>query len=234
MNNYDDVLLRNVIVGISSYFWKRIHITITKNNDTQQVNVPFFYSMTGEEQFLTDFFVSTDKNYNNLRIDGNVDKVPRGIFHISNGGRSSDEMTQRYIRSVHMESKENEYGNQINAKSSVVDHIPISLDFGSKVICSSDIQRLKIFESLIKALYNTDVVYIRYNGFNSIPVMIGFPDDFDISKDFVFQYPDNGSNKPQLEFSFSILTYLPNIDHSSTFNVSNKMSNIKINNKKAE
>ncbi len=56
--NVDDVFLRNIIVGLLRSLNEKL--TYTQINDQQQileVFVPFFYSMSGDESFLQDFYL---------------------------------------------------------------------------------------------------------------------------------------------------------------------------------
>ncbi len=56
--NVDDVFLRNVIVGLLRSLNEKL--TYTQINDQQQileVFVPFFYSMSGDESFLQDYYL---------------------------------------------------------------------------------------------------------------------------------------------------------------------------------
>lgn len=232
MDNHDDVFLRSLIIGIISYFWEKVNITQVRDNKITNINVPFFYSMVGEEQFLTDFFTQNIKNYQHLKVEGNTEKVPRGIIKMNTSGKSSDELSQRYTRSIYNKTSNNKYGQTVEQYSSKVEHIPITSSFTAKVITSSEIQRFKIFEKILKSLQKVDLFNIRYMGFNAISVMIGFPDDIDISKAFEFNYPDNES-KPILEFPFETLTFLPDVDYSTEFHINNNIKNFEINNNKS-
>jgi hypothetical protein len=83
--NTDEVFLRNLIISfIRSLNEKLTYIQVNDQQNILQVYVPFFYSMTGDESFLQDFFIE----YKNCLTDephaeGNYDVVPRGVVQMT-------------------------------------------------------------------------------------------------------------------------------------------------------
>ena len=56
--NIDEVFLRNVIVGMLKTLNDKLTYTqINEQQEVLEVFVPFFYSMSGDESFLQDFYM---------------------------------------------------------------------------------------------------------------------------------------------------------------------------------
>ena len=79
--NKDNTILRYIIVSLlaelkdKTYFYNRI------DEDTlSKVNIPFYYSVTGGERFLTDNFLykPIDEGY----AIGDYEVVPRGVIQL--------------------------------------------------------------------------------------------------------------------------------------------------------
>ena len=57
--NADDSVVRHIIIGLISDLNNKIYFYRQKDNDTRiVVDVPFYYSITGDDQFLRDNFLS--------------------------------------------------------------------------------------------------------------------------------------------------------------------------------
>ena len=79
--NTDEVFLRGLITSLlKSLNDKLKYIQINDKQEVLEVYVPFFYSMTGDESFLQDFFLEYTECLTDKKMaEGNYDVLPRGI-----------------------------------------------------------------------------------------------------------------------------------------------------------
>lgn len=224
-NNYEDVWFRNVIVAVQSALYEKVHIWEIRDKQRTTIPIPFFYSMTGDEQFLMDYFLNTDRYCGDLstKIEGNTGKVPRGVLKPSGADISSDSVVSKFERSVYKRTIASEFGKEVRTMSAATQWIPISMQFEANVMCSSDIMRMKVFQQIIRKFYKTIKIYMNFEGFSKIPVMIGFPESFDINKDFQFMH-DADNKRPELGFAIEVLSYLPDVDYETERHTEEKMS----------
>ena len=87
--NKDDSVIRHWIVGLLAdlnkkvSFWRQID-----NENRVLVDVPFYYAVTGDENFMKDNFLFSTANGFDCspkpeKADGNYDVVPRGVVNLS-------------------------------------------------------------------------------------------------------------------------------------------------------
>jgi hypothetical protein len=100
--------------------------------------------------------------------------------------------------------------------------IPLRYDVEMKVKSGSDIERLKIFETVIKKLYKTKKFFIKYGGFPKLPCRVSFPENYNVTKNFNFNYPSD-DKRPMLIFNVELLTFMPVIDESTIRNNEEKI-----------
>ena len=60
--NKDDVLFRNILIGVLHSLQDRIYWYNTINNEDTKVDVPVYYTVAGSERFLSDIFLNLAEN----------------------------------------------------------------------------------------------------------------------------------------------------------------------------
>lgn len=210
--NYHNVFVRNVIVGVSSFLYDIMEIEETINDEDRMKKVPIFYSMSGSEQFLTDYFLNTDKYHGQLscKIEGNVNTIPSGVFTIKTGGISTQDTTSP-SRMVYDKEIETELTNEVRKYSAETEILVETFTLEFTIKASSDIEKWKIYDAIVENLYKVKKFYIRYKGFNKLPCLIGFPENYDVQKQIQFRFNDN-DKRPQVVFSAELKTTRPIID----------------------
>jgi hypothetical protein len=207
--NTDDVFLRNLIVA----FLRSLNdkVTYKQVNDQQQVlkvYIPFFYSITGDESFLQDFYLE----YKNCLTDephaeGNYDVIPRGIVNMSSVQIDVQGILNPNVRlSYTLEDTK----GMMKTYSSYTKPVPLTVDFTIKVISDSVLDSFKIFQSVITTFYKTYTFGFEYEGFR-ISAIAGFPEQVPNDKQFEFTYA-NVQKFITSEFSVQIQTYFPEKD----------------------
>jgi len=207
--NYDNVFFRNVIVGLSSFFYDIMEVEEIVNDKASMKKVPIFYSMTGTEQFLTDYFLNTDKYHNELscKIEGNVNQIPSGVFTVKTGGVSSQDTTSS-ARMVYEKDVETEMTTEVRKFSAETEIIVETFNLEFTIKASSDIEKWKIYDVIIEKFHKVKKFFIKYKGFNKLPCLIGFPDSYDVQKQVQFRFNDN-DKRPLVVFSAELKTFRP-------------------------
>src|ERR1035437_5588209 len=99
--NFDDVFLRNLTACVLDTFEGRIKWVNRFSSGNIAVDVPFYYSMTGDERFLLDSFAD-DIVSSNRFTDLNVDIIPRGHITLTGLNMQSDQFRNPnvWLRSI--------------------------------------------------------------------------------------------------------------------------------------
>jgi hypothetical protein len=208
-SNTDDVHARSVIVGLVNLLNTRVQFSnVLADTDIDNVTVPFFYSMTGDERFLQDYFLEWNDCVHPKIADGNYDVIPRGIVTLENNTINTAAMTHRFVRGTYTK----EVNGQVQTYNSFLNSIPLKMSFKVSIEADSNLDAFKIQQSIIETFYKTQVYSIKYKGFR-VPCQAGFPEDYGINKTFEFTYKTE--NKISIEFTLEIETYLPVVDLTS-------------------
>lgn len=204
--NIDDVFLRNVIVGmLKNLNDKLTYLQINEQQQVLQVFVPFFYSMSGDESFLQDFYMDyIDCDGQSPFAEGNYDVVPRGILNLSGVSIDTQAITNGFVRSTY--NLEDNQG-QMKAFSAYTNYIPLSLSFDITIRTDTLLDTFKIFQSSIQTFYKVFDYSIEFGGMR-IPVQVGFPETYPNDKQLEFSY---GSTQKWIETKFQVTaeTYFP-------------------------
>jgi hypothetical protein len=210
--NTDEVFLRGLIVSFLRSLNEKVkYIQINDQQDVLEIYIPFFYSMTGDEPFLQDFFL----NYKNCSTDevlaeGNYDVIPRGIVTMGTPQIETQGITNKYTRMAY--SRETLEG-EMKTFSSFTNSLPLNISFEVTIKVDTLLDSFKIFQSVLQTFYKTYTFSFEYEGFR-IPCQVGFPESYEGSKQLEFSY----NNNPQfIDFKFSVAveTYFPEKDLST-------------------
>lgn len=227
--NNSNVFTRSCIVGICSFFYDILEISETRDNIESIIKIPIFYSKAGEEQFIKDLYLDTDKYCNELssNIEGNLKKIPSGVIKLTGVSVDAANSISGFNRLQYSKEVETEFNIESRDFSSRGELLPHTYDFDITIRCSSDIQRLKIFDALIEQLYKARRFYISYKGFNKIKCTIALPEDYTMEKNFAFGYGDN-EKRPEINFKVQMYVYRPVIDQSTEYNVNNTVKDFTV------
>lgn len=210
--NTDEVFLRGLIISFLRSLNEKVkYIQINDQQNILEIYIPFFYSMTGDEPFLQDFFL----NYKNCSTDevlaeGNYDVIPRGIVTMGSPQIETQGITNKYTRMSY--SRETIEG-EMKTFSSFTNSLPLNISFEITIKVDTLLDSFKIFQSVLQTFYKTYTFSFEYEGFR-IPCQVGFPESYEGSKQLEFSY----NNNPQfIDFKFSVAveTYFPEKDLST-------------------
>jgi len=204
--NIDEVFLRNVIVGMLKTLNDKLTYTqINEQQEVLEVFVPFFYSMSGDESFLQDFYMDyIDCDGQSPFAEGNYDVVPRGILNLNGVNIETNAITNGFVRATY---NTEDLQGQMKALSAYTNFIPLSLSFDITIRTDTLLDTFKIFQSSIQSFYKVYSFSVEFGGMR-IPVQVGFPEQYPNDKQIEFSY---GSTQKWIETKFSITveTYFP-------------------------
>jgi hypothetical protein len=239
--NSDDSIVRHLIIGFLAdlnnkvYFHRQISA-----KERVIIDVPFYYSISGDDQFLRDQFLfstasgpycTPDKEY----ADANYDIVPRGVANLTSVNIDASKLVNK--RTVGSYTKLNSEG-AMEGYTAEFDMIPITLGFDVEILVSSSIDSLKITESIIKKLYKSNYYDVEVGhldeGTYRISSYYAFPDDYTQERPLNFTFEDKEMYK--VTFAIEINSFIPSFSwgneqgaDSTERHISNRMYNIESN-----
>jgi len=207
--NTDEVFLRGLIISFLRSLNEKVkYIQINDQQDILEIYIPFFYSMTGDESFLQDFFINyKDCATDQVLAEGNYDVIPRGIVTMQSPQIDTQALVNKYTRMSY--TKETTSG-EMKTLSSFTNSLPLNIAFEVNVKVDTLLDAFKVFQSVIQTFYKTYTFSFEYEGFR-IPCQVGFPENYETTKQLDFTY----NNNPQfIEFKFTanVETYFPEKD----------------------
>ncbi len=199
--NKDNVILRYVIVGLLAELRNKIYFYNQIDEETViKINVPFYYSVTGNERFLLDAFLFGATE--NGEAVGDYEVVPRGVAQLSGISIDSGSMTNKFIRSQFVR----EFQGQLKTFSLETAFLPINLTFDITVVCSNNLEMLKVTESIMSKLYKATFFQIDL-GMMRVQASLEVPEDY--SQERLFEYALNDKKEFNVTFPIEIKTFMP-------------------------
>lgn len=232
--NKDDSVIRHLIVGLLADLNKKVSFYRQVDADTRsQIDVPFYYSITGDENFLKDnFLFSTANGFEcsptPATADGNYDVVPRGVVNLTSMTVDPSRLVNK--RNIGEYSKMNNQG-VLEGYRAEFEMIPMSFSVDIEILVSSLLDIFKCTEQLIKELYKSNNYNVEVGhldeGLYRIAAYYALPDDFGKENPIEYSFDDKGNYK--ITFSIEINSSMPAIDFGTERHVGNRMFQLKHN-----
>jgi hypothetical protein len=199
--NYEDCFYRDLTVCVLDTLEGEIRWTNRFSSGDREVNVPFYYSLTGDERFLLDSF-NDDIVSNNRFVDVNTDIIPRGHLTLTGFDIRSDEFANPnvWLKMV-VENKE-----EIRKILTKIRAIPVSAKYDLSILLSSEIDVFKCSQAIMDTLWLYRFMYFEYN-FMNIDAVILMPDSNQI--EITREKSLSSENTIKLTLSFEVQTYYP-------------------------
>lgn len=204
-NNKDNVILRYVIVATLAELRNKIFYYNLIDEDTlKKIQIPFYYSVTGNERFLLDNFL-----YDSIDDDkaiGNYEVVPRGVAKLTSLSINSGSQTNKFVRGEFVR----EVNGILKTFSLDTSFLPLDMSFDITVVCSNNLEMLKVTESIISKLYKTTTFNIDLGMFR-VQAGMGVPEDY--SQDKLFEFSLNDKKEFNVTFPLEIQSFIPVFEH---------------------
>jgi hypothetical protein len=208
--NSDDVIHRNIIIGLLNLLNRRIvYNQVVGPDEVKEISVPFFYFMYNDERFMQDFYQLNGLECDGPQyVEGNIDPIPRGVINMSSMTVNSAALTSKFVRGTFNK----EVDGTLKAYSAYLNPIPLTLIFDVEIICNTFTESLKIIQQTIDTFYKVAIFAIDYRGLR-VPCQVGFSQDYNIEKPITFSYGEE--NKITMKFTLEMETYQPVFDKPS-------------------
>jgi len=202
-NNYDEVYLRNVIVGFLGFLKGKFNfITRSDENGNKKINVPVYYSFTGQNRYILDAFYD---DIPDKRIQSNTDQIPRATIKIDSWNVKNEEFTNPNV----WVDVTKEIDDEILEFSTQLKAVPIKLNFTLEIVLDNEIDIFKIWESYMKTIW----IYKYFNfSYHRIPIQAVFNFIGDTDNQFARDYTFEDTNVLKNEYKFEVHTYFPLFD----------------------
>ena len=199
--NFEDVFFRDLTVCVLDTLEGQIKWTNRFTSGDVFVQVPIYYSLTGDERFLLDSF-SDDIVSENRFIELNTDLIPRGHLTMTSFNIKSDEFANPnvWLRMV----VENDF--EIRKVLGKVRAIPITVNYDLEITLSSEIDTFKCSQAILDTLWIYKFMYFEHN-FMNIDAVLTMPDTNSI--EMSREKNLTSDNNIKLKCSFTVETYYP-------------------------
>jgi hypothetical protein len=199
--NFEDVFFRDLTVCVLDTLEGQVKWINRFTSGDRFVQVPFYYSLTGDERFLLDSF-SDDIVSENRFIELNTDLIPRGHLTMTGFNIKSDEFANPnvWLRMV----VENEM--EIRKVLTRVRAIPITVNYELEITLSNEVDTFKCSQALMDTMWIYKYMYFEHN-FMNIDAIILMPDTNSI--DMSREKNLTSDNNIKLKCSFTVETYYP-------------------------
>jgi hypothetical protein len=205
--NSDDIFLRHLYAGLTEKLDNVMSYYQIENDETKKrITLPVFLGATGSERYLQYYF--SDRNYQiceEVFPEGSFDMIPRGHLTLTNSDLNSQNNTSFYARADIYEADENGYILEYDA---LVAMVPVQASFSLEVLCNSEGEQMKIWQSLIKSLYWTRSFHFVFDGV-IVPTEVAFPDNPERNKNFEWKNGNSSVDYKIIKIPLDVETYLP-------------------------
>ena len=208
--NKDDVVLRYIIVAFLAELKSKIYYYNQIDEDTKKkIEIPFYYSITGNERFLLDNFLY-DTTAEGKAV-GDYEVVPRGIVQLTGMAIQSSNLTNKFVRAQFVRELE----GQLKTFSLMTAFIPITLTMDTTIVCSNNLEMLKATEAIISRLYKSQTFQVDLGMFK-VQASMQVPEDY--SQERLFEYTLNDKKEWKVTFSIEVQSFLPVFEHGIPLN----------------
>jgi hypothetical protein len=165
--NMDNVFLRDLTACVLFNLEGQLKWTNKFTSGDVNVEVPFYYSLAGDERFLLDSF-QDDIVGSNRFIELNTDIIPRGHITLKGFSIDSGELANPnvWLKTV----VEND--TDIKRVLKKVRAVPITVNYDMRIILSNEIDIFKCSQSLMDSLWIYRFMYFEHNFMNIDAVML--------------------------------------------------------------
>lgn len=199
--NKDNTILRYMIVALLAELKDKVYYYNQIDEDTlKKIPVPFFYSITGDGRFLMDNFLY-DAEAKGKAI-GDYETVPRGIVQLTGISIDSGNQTNKFARGEFV----SEWEGILKTFSLETNFLPLNVSFDCTVVCSSNLEMLKVTESLMSKLYKNNLFQVDL-GMMRVQANFAVPEDYTQNRLFEFQL--NDKKEWSVTFPIEVSSFMP-------------------------
>jgi hypothetical protein len=218
--NNEDIISRAVIAGMLDVLNNNIKYNqVWSNEEIEEIEIPWFYNQSGDERFMQDFYTHyADCNFPKP-VDGNFDRIPRGVLTYTGSSIDANRITNRFVQGRYVK----EIDGKLQSFVSFLYSIPLTINFDCEMLIDTQVTALKVEQAIREAFYKTKTFYVYYKGMR-LGCTSGFSED--ITTDKLIEYSFVEENQIKLKFNIEIETYQPVFDPTTEMDANNYMKGI--------
>lgn len=213
--NNEDIFTRAIIAGVLNLLNNKItYNQYHCDGSIDNIIVPWYYNMSGDERFMQDFFTHYDYCLNSdspKKISGNFDIIPRGLITYMGSTIAQDSLTSRFVKGNFYK----DINGKLESYTSYLFSIPLNIKFSCELIVDNFTNALRIEEIIRESLYKTQTMYVMYKGMR-IGAQVGFPESITTDKNVSYSF-ETERNIIKMSFEIEIETYQPCFDKSTEY-----------------
>jgi hypothetical protein len=199
--NFDEVFFRDLTVCVLDTLEGRLNWINRFTSGDVSVQVPIYYSLSGDERFLLDSF-QDDVVSENRYVELNTDQIPRGHLTLNNFNIRSDEFRNPnvWLRAVVEDNVE------VKKLLKKVRAIPITVTYDLVILLKSEVDVFKCAQEIMNTLWLYRFIYFEHNYMN-IDAVLTMPDSDAI--EITREKNLKSDNTIKLTLSLEVQTYYP-------------------------
>jgi len=218
--NSEDIIVRAAIAGMLDLLNNNIKYSqVWSNEETEEIKIPWFYNMSGDERFMQDFYTHYHACNFPKPVDGNFDRIPRGVITYTGSPIDSNRITNRFVQGRYIK----EVDGKLQSYVSFLYSIPLTISFDCEMIIDTQVTALKVEQAIREEFYKTKTFYVYYKGMR-LGCTSGFPED--ITTDKLIEYSFESDNTIKIKFNIEVETYQPVFDPTTEMDANNYMKGI--------
>lgn len=206
-NNYDDLFLRDVLVGLQAFVKNQLSIVYRsqEQGDYEHV-IPVYYKSGADTQFLIDSFLD---DIPDLRVHSNTDITPRMVIEFGSWAFNSESFTNPTVWYDVPEVVDEELIN----KYKQIKWVPISISGTFEFTLDSLFEQFAIWQTFIINQYS----YTYFSFEHKMMTLQAFIEhDSDQNNNIVFNKSFTHEERIIMPFTFTIKTAIPIVDNATT------------------
>lgn len=203
--NRNNVFFRTLLVGALSslnrfVMWENVR----DKNERKDVQVPFYFSTTGDERFLQDTFMNDlDYDEKGCVAETFYNIIPRGIVTMEDIAIEEEALTNKFNRGTYLE--ETNDGELLQYTADFF-NIPINVSLGVTGYFDSHLDMLKFTEGILRIFYKNIRYDFEYKNIRCV-ASLEFPADYTQERVVEFSFTDRKEWK--VIFNLEIKSILP-------------------------
>lgn len=217
----DFIFLRSLFIAFNNILNNKFNYKLDiGDNKTKEIVINFYYSHSGNSRFNDQFINLDDCNID--KVDGLVNKIPYGIFHltdinVNHSDLTNDSFIMRYVN--------NTEDGTINTRVAKTKFIPLITTFKVKIIVDTMIDYLTIMQLGLELFYVNIQFKFNYNG---IVIDNNAAFNFTMIKgnEKIIDYTYNDEKNTEIIFDVAVNTFYPIIDKNTDMPADNVIKNI--------
>lgn len=203
--NFDNIFLRNVILGFRGFLQNRFKWTNISENGPYEVDIPIYYSLLGDNRYVMDAFYD---DIPDKRVNMNTDQIPRGVITLNSWAVKMDEFTNPNIW-FNINAEIDDELQQIAVQTKAV---PIKLTFTLDTILDNEIDVFKMWQTYMDNMWIYKYFVFDYN---RIPINGVFNFTADTQNNIVRETSFGDVKALKVSYDFEIHTFYPIFDYNN-------------------